>query len=97
MAKRSRRSHTKRRKSRRGGAWNDPSTWFSSSAPTVGESLVPEATPVLDAAATAAPPPSSLTPPDVPPPAPGMNSLGGRRRRRRGGSRKTKRRGGKYY
>lgn len=101
MAKRSRRSHTKRRKSRRGGAWYNPADWFSSSSssssapsagPTVAESAVPEAAPVLDAANTAAlPVANAMTPPGVAPEAPGVTPTGGRRRRR-GGPRKTKRR-----
>lgn len=85
-----RRSHTKRRKSRRGGAWNDPSSWFSS-APTLGEAVVPAATPALNAASSST---SPVVPPGVAPETPGVNTLGGRRRR----SRKTRRRrGGKYY
>ena len=99
MAKRSRRSHTKRRKSRRGGAWYNPADWFGSSSssapsagPTVAESVVPAASVPLDAAAAAAPPVAdAMTPPGVAPEAPGVTPTGGRRRRR-GGPRKTKRR-----
>jgi len=106
MAKRSRsRSHTKRRKSRRGGAWYNPMTWGQSDSastpaqPTVAEQIAPAASVPLDAAASAAPPVAdAMTPPGVAPEAPGMTPTGGRSRRRRGGSRKTKRRrGGKYY
>jgi hypothetical protein len=87
-----RRSHTKRRKSRRGGAIRDylPSWLGGTPAPTVGEAIVPAATPVLDQAATNT---SPVVPPGAAAEPAGMNTLGGRRRR----VRKTKRRGGKYY
>jgi hypothetical protein len=86
MARRSR-SHTKRRKSRRGGAWYNPEDWFGSK-PTVAEGIVPEATPALDAASSST---SPVVPPGVAPESPGVNTLGGRRRR----SRKTRRRRGR--
>lgn len=103
MVKRSRsRSHTKRRKSRRGGV----RTWsgFFTGEPadpaptTVAEQIAPAASVPLDAAAAAAPPVAdAMTPPGLAPEDPGMTRTGGRSRRRRG-SRKTKRRrGGKYY
>ena len=92
-----RRSHTKRRKSRRGGAIADYLPEFLGGTPkpkpmpqTMGEQVVPAATPVLDQAASTT---SPVVPPGVGPEQAGMNTLGGRRRR----VRKTKRRGGKYY
>lgn len=87
MVKRSRsRSHTKRRKSRRGGAWYNPMSWGqSANAPIVPGASDP-LRPVGDA----------MTPPGVARENLGMTGTGGRSRRR--GSRKTKRRrGGKYY
>ena len=106
MARRSR-SHTKRRKHRGGWEWSDLNPFKGSSAPTVGEgvnsakpstvaeSVVPVATPVLDAANTAAAPVAdAMTPTGVAPEAPGVNSVGGRRRR---ASRKTRRRRGRKY
>jgi len=88
-----RRSHTKRRKSRRGGAIADYLPEFLGGTPkaqTFGEQMVPAATPVLNQAATST---SPVVPSGVGSEPAGMNTVGGRRRR----VRKTKRRGGKYY
>ena len=77
MAKRSR-SHTKRRKSRRGGSWLNPFGWGNSS--TAGEQPAPAAAP---AAATAPPEPLPVAPAQDAPPPPDMPSQGGRSRRRK--------------